>query len=67
MHTKELNTLERRMFFVEKSLLMRTIYNPDINSSHVDRELIAQDKASFIDHKKPTPTSTREKTSKHEL
>ena len=42
------------MFFVMKSLLMRIIYDLDINSSHIDRKIIAQDKASFIDHNKPT-------------
>ena len=42
------------MFFVEKSLFMRTIYELDINSSHIDREIIAQDTASFIDLTKLT-------------
>ena len=37
-----------------KSVLMRIIYDPGINSSHIDREIIAQDKASFIDHNKLT-------------
>ena len=31
------------MFFEEKYLLMRIGYNPDINSSHVDRELTSQE------------------------